>query len=74
MKKMTVEEFAMQTASNEPVPGGGSISALAGALAAVLLTVSVIGVVKDKTNDAVGKIAYEERINAAFEEPTSGKA
>ncbi|MGN0400398.1 MAG: cyclodeaminase/cyclohydrolase family protein [Blautia sp.] len=36
MKKMTVEEFAMQTASNEPVPGGGSISALAGALAAAL--------------------------------------
>ena len=51
---------------------GKVIVALAGALAAV--TVSVIGVVKDKTNDAVGKIAYEERINAAFEEPTSGKA
>lgn len=39
-----------------------------------MLTVSVVGVVKDKTNDAVGKIAYEERINAAFEEPTSGEA
>ena len=39
-----------------------------------MIGVSVIGVVKDKTNDAVGKIAYEERINAAFEEPTSGKA
>lgn len=36
MKKMTIEEFANQTASNEPVPGGGSISALAGALAAAL--------------------------------------
>lgn len=36
MKNMTVEQFAMQTASNEPVPGGGSISALAGALAAAL--------------------------------------
>ena len=36
MKNMTIKEFAMQTASNEPVPGGGSISALAGALAAAL--------------------------------------
>ena len=36
MKNMTVQEFAMQTASNEPVPGGGSISALAGSLAAAL--------------------------------------
>ena len=53
---------------------GKVVVALAGALAAVLLTVSVIGVVKDKTNDAVGKRAYEERINAAFEEPTSGEA
>ena len=29
MKNMTIQQFAMQTASNEPVPGGGSISALA---------------------------------------------
>lgn len=36
MKTMTIEAFAAQTASNEPVPGGGSISALAGALAAAL--------------------------------------
>lgn len=36
MKNMTIEAFAQQTASNEPVPGGGSISALAGALAAAL--------------------------------------
>lgn len=36
MKNMTIEAFAAQTASNEPVPGGGSISALAGALAAAL--------------------------------------
>ncbi|MDY3920488.1 MAG: cyclodeaminase/cyclohydrolase family protein [Candidatus Limivivens sp.] len=36
MKEMTLEAFAAQTASNEPVPGGGSISALAGALAAAL--------------------------------------
>ncbi len=36
MKNMTIEAFAQQTASNDPVPGGGSISALAGALAAAL--------------------------------------
>lgn len=36
MKNMTIEAFAAQTASNDPVPGGGSISALAGSLAAAL--------------------------------------
>ncbi len=36
MKDMTIQAFAAQTASNDPVPGGGSISALAGALAAAL--------------------------------------
>ena len=51
MKNMTVEQFAMQTASNEPVPGGGSISALAGALAAAL-TEMVAGL-------TIGKKGYE---------------
>ncbi len=36
MKNMTITAFAAQTASNDPVPGGGSISALAGALSAAL--------------------------------------
>lgn len=36
MKEMTLVEFAKQTASNSPVPGGGSIAALAGALSAAL--------------------------------------
>ena len=49
---MTVEQFAMQTASNEPVPGGGSISALAGALAAAL-TEMVAGL-------TIGKKKYAE--------------
>ena len=49
MKNMTVEQFAMQTASNEPVPGGGSISALAGALAAAL-TEMVAGLTIGKKN------------------------
>ena len=51
MKNMTVEQFAMQTASNEPVPGGGSISALAGALAAAL-TEMVAGLTIGKTKYA----------------------
>lgn len=34
--KQTVEEFVKVTASDAPAPGGGSISALAGALAAAL--------------------------------------
>ena len=36
MKEMTLVEFAKQTASSSPVPGGGSIAALAGALSAAL--------------------------------------
>ena len=52
MKNMTIEQFAMQTASNEPVPGGGSISALAGALAAAL-TEMVAGL-------TIGKKKYAE--------------
>ena len=62
MKNMTVQEFAMQTASNEPVPGGGSISALAGSLAAAL-TEMVAGL-------TIGKKKYaevEEEMTAAIE-------
>ncbi|WMJ84241.1 cyclodeaminase/cyclohydrolase family protein [Oscillospiraceae bacterium LTW-04] len=36
MKNMTLEVFCATTASNEPAPGGGSVAALAGALAASL--------------------------------------
>ncbi len=62
MKNMTVQEFAMQTASNEPVPGGGSISALAGSLAAAL-TEMVAGL-------TIGKKKYaevEEEMKSAIE-------
>ena len=62
MKNMTIQEFAMQTASNEPVPGGGSISALAGSLAAAL-TEMVAGL-------TIGKQTYadvEEERKAAVE-------
>ena len=54
MKNMTVQEFAMQTASNEPVPGGGSISALAGSLAAAL-TEMVAGLTIGKKKYAEGR-------------------
>ena len=62
MKNITIQEFAMQTASNEPVPGGGSISALAGSLAAAL-TEMVAGL-------TIGKKKYadvEEEMKAAVE-------
>ena len=62
MKNMTIEQFAMQTASNEPVPGGGSISALAGSLAAAL-TEMVAGL-------TIGKKKYadvEEEMKEAVE-------
>lgn len=36
MKDMTIEAFAQLTASNEPAPGGGSVSAMAGSIAAAL--------------------------------------
>ena len=36
LKDLTAQEFAAQTGSSAPVPGGGSVSALTGALAAAL--------------------------------------
>ncbi len=36
MKNLSVVDFTKKTASNDPVPGGGSIAALAGALSAAL--------------------------------------
>ena len=64
MKQMTIEQFAMQTASNEPVPGGGSISALAGALAAAL-TEMVAGL-------TIGKKKYKNVKLAKLKDVTSG--
>lgn len=52
MKDMTLEVFCATTASNEPAPGGGSVSALAGALAAALTEM-----VAQLT---IGKKGYEE--------------
>lgn len=36
MKNMTIDEFADMVASNEPVPGGGSVAAVCGTLSAAL--------------------------------------
>lgn len=36
LKNLNVDEFTAKTASNEPVPGGGSVAALSGALASSL--------------------------------------
>ena len=52
MRKMAVEEFTAAAASSDPVPGGGSIAALAGALAAALAQM-VAGL-------TIGKKKYEE--------------
>ncbi|WP_101696591.1 cyclodeaminase/cyclohydrolase family protein [Clostridium minihomine] len=52
MKNMTLEVFCATTASNEPAPGGGSVSALAGALAA-----SLAEMVAQLT---IGKKGYED--------------
>lgn len=52
MKTMTLEVFCATTASNEPAPGGGSVAALAGALAA-----SLAEMVAQLT---VGKKGYED--------------
>ena len=62
MKNMTVEQFAMQTASNEPVPGGGSISALAGALAAALTEmVAGLEIARNKPSVQRQKMFYWEK-------------
>lgn len=52
MKDMTLEVFCATTASNEPAPGGGSVAALAAALAA-----SLTEMVAQLT---IGKKGYDE--------------
>ena len=53
MKKMTLDEFTAKTASKAAVPGGGSVAALCGALAA-----SLSAMVASLT---IGKKGYEEK-------------
>lgn len=52
MKEMKLVDFAAQTASAEPVPGGGSIAAVSGALSAALTEMVA--------NLTIGKKKYEE--------------
>ena len=49
---LTIKDFLKKTASNSPVPGGGSIAALAGAISASLLEMVA--------NLTIGKKGYEE--------------
>ena len=49
---------------------GKVIVALAGVLAAVLLTAAVVGIVNTKTKSAVEKISYEQEISGVFETGT----
>lgn len=46
---------------------GKVVVALAGVLAAVLLTVAVVGIVNTKTKTAVDNISYEQEINDAID-------
>lgn len=46
---------------------GKVVVALAGVLAAVLLTVAVVGIVNTKTTTAVESISYEKQITDAIE-------
>ena len=50
---LTVKDFLDKVAGNDPVPGGGSIAALGGALASALATMV--------TRLTIGKKGYEAR-------------
>lgn len=50
---LSIKEFLAQTANNEPVPGGGSVAALNGAIAAALTEMVA--------NLTIGKKKYEDK-------------
>jgi formiminotetrahydrofolate cyclodeaminase len=57
LKDMTIEEFLNETASDSPAPGGGSVSALVGALGAALSSmVGELSVGKDSDDDTIIEI------------------
>lgn len=66
MKQMTVEELSKLTASNAPAPGGGSISALAGACGAALASMVANLTIGKKNFEGVQ--AEMERIVARAEQ------
>lgn len=53
---------------------GKVVVALAGALAAVMLTVSVVGTVQEKTTSAVDKLSYEDKIESVINPTTAADA
>ena len=56
--KMTLSEFLAETASNSPAPGGGSVSALVGALGAALTAmVGSLTTEKDADAESLAKVA-----------------
>ncbi len=59
MKNMTLEQFANVVASNEPVPGGGSVAAVCGMLSAALSEMVA--------NLTIGKKKYVEHEKEMFE-------
>lgn len=58
LSKMTIENFSKKVASIEPAPGGGSVSAMAGAMGASLLAkVCALTVGKKKYADAAAELS-----------------
>ena len=55
MKEMSLEAIASETASSSPAPGGGSVAALSGALAASLVEMAANLTIKSKKYTAVHK-------------------
>lgn len=66
LKCLSAEEFAARTATSAPVPGGGSVAALAGALAAALSEMVA--------NLTIGKAKYAEVENEMKELAAAGAA
>ena len=66
LKDLTIEEFAKVTASDAPAPGGGSVAAAAGSLAAALAEMVA--------NLTIGKEKYAEAENEMRELAEKGKA
>lgn len=59
LKNMTIEEFVDELSSKSPAPGGGSVAALSGSLAAALASMVF--------NLTIGKKSYEEYDNETKE-------
>ena len=66
LKDLTIEEFAKVTASDAPAPGGGSVAAAAGSLAAALAEMV--------SNLTIGKEKYAEAENEMRELAGKGQA